>query len=115
MVQSQMVRLEAGIQFRNQQFQSEARIASEGRAQDRMLYEEAYKHAEMYFASTSLNFAHHCRTFLQQEGEHYTRQQESEKEAYQRFKEHEVQKVREAEMSARAATNTEASAFQQRL
>ena len=74
MVQSQMVRLEADIQFRNQQFQSEARIASEGRVKDRMLYEEAYEHAEMYFESTSLNFANQCRICLQQEVDSFARQ-----------------------------------------
>ena len=100
MVQSQMVRLEADIQIRNQQFQSEARFASEGRAQDRMLYEEAYQRAEMYFKSMSQNFANQCRIFLQQEVDNFTRQQESEKEAHQRIKEHEVQKIRKAEMSA---------------
>jgi len=115
MVQTQMVCLEADIQNQNRRFQEEARAANKGRAHDRDLFERAYRQAEMYFEQVSENFANHCRTFLHQEVNNFSQKQKLEKDAYLRLKEHEVQKVREVEMNARAATNTEASVNQRWL
>jgi len=51
---------------------------------------------------------------MQQEMEHFSKRCEHEKEVFQRLREQEVQKVRESEMNARAATNLEASIYQEK-
>jgi hypothetical protein len=93
----------------------ETEAASEGRAHDRAIFEEAFRYAELHYENTSLQFANCCRTFMHQEMESFSMRLESEKEVTQPFKEHEIQRVREAEMHARAATNTEASVYQEGL
>ena len=112
--QSQVVRLEANWQVERQYFQREAYAASEGRAQERRIYEEAFMCAERFYENKAMECINQCRTFMQEEMEQSSRRRESEKEAFQRLKEQEVQKVREAEMNARAATNLEASVCPQK-
>ena len=56
-VQGQVVRLEADIQSERQHFRVEAEAASEGRAQERKIYEEAFVFAERLYENKAYQYA----------------------------------------------------------
>jgi hypothetical protein len=113
-VQGQLVRLEVNMQNERQQFRREAEAFCEGRAHERKIYQEAFVVAERFYENKAYQCAEQCNAFLREEMEQFSKKHEQEREVFQRLREHEVQKAREAEMHANAAVNHEASVSQER-
>jgi hypothetical protein len=108
-LQGQLARMSAGMQNLEHQFQTKAEAFGQGREHDRRIFQEAYEFMAGDWKARAHQYELKCVMFLQEKLEELNRQQEHEQGVFQRLRERELQKTREAEMFANAARNHEAT------
>jgi len=113
-MQGQLVHMAVDMQKLRLQFQTEADAFCEGRAQERQIFQEAFVMAQRIYEQKAHQYTEYCRGFLREEVDQFSRKHEQENVAFQRLREHEVQREREVEVRANAVKNQEVSVFQER-